>query len=672
MKKKQRKSVRKQLAGGVVALIALGFSFGLQADAAEKLPRKLPNVQYEMVPHVVLPETVQYDPVAKNTRSMQSGSDVAGSYGTASPFVGSYTAFPSYNLPHGTEMKTVGQSVYPVTAPQPLPLPKAKAEETEEDLSEQLGMNPEGTDLPESDRDVAPILLASGQEEVVPATPLSLWDNAIQQTGLFCQKPAKAPSAWSFTSPIFKAASVPMGWGSPNHGGYITQTGPRGCMTQVGFNPNGGGMPGMGQGGMMQPPMQTFQAGQPGMPQVYNLPNGMMLLSMPSDHSRCGIFRCRCGNNPRMMLLPGAPGGMPMQQPGMMPGMPGPEAGMGQPGMGMMPQMHPMQAMSMQLQPVMGMTPYGMSIVGYRQVPVMQAPMQGAMPGMMPNMANVAMNPMTGNMVVMGTGMMSAEDARLLMQMQQGQTGEVAAKAGTEEAGEEHGEGLKVPLSIHSHPMMGQFANPYAMYANQAQPGANNGETQNAQPQATPMMMPPAFMQPGMAQPCMMGSPMPNMGGYEFSGMYMTPYGMMTVNPGMQMNGYGMGYGMMPPDMMNAGMGGQFDMNRSVTMSDLMQLMVMMNNQKPEPRRFRLFQRLAERRQARQAKHAQHDPFQELMAYWSTPYGPADTAMRMPSRNAYPYGYFGAQVAPQNSANYGGYYNLYMGNTTYPGTSGLY
>ena len=46
---------------------------------------------------------------------------------------------------------------------------------------------------------------------------------------------------------------------------------------------------------------------------------------------------------------------------------------------------------------------------------------------------------------------------------------------------------------------------------------------------------------------------------------------------------------------------------------------------------------------------------------------PMDTAMQMPARNAYPYGYFGAQVGPQETANYGGFYNLYMGNTTYPG-----
>jgi hypothetical protein len=57
-----------------------------------------------------------------------------------------------------------------------------------------------------------------------------------------------------------------------------------------------------------------------------------------------------------------------------------------------------------------------------------------------------------------------------------------------------------------------------------------------------------------------------------------------------------------------------------------------------------------------------------LMQAWTTPYmSPMDSSVRMPSRNMYPYGYFGAQAGQQDTANYGGYYNLYMGNTSYPG-----
>lgn len=60
--------------------------------------------------------------------------------------------------------------------------------------------------------------------------------------------------------------------------------------------------------------------------------------------------------------------------------------------------------------------------------------------------------------------------------------------------------------------------------------------------------------------------------------------------------------------------------------------------------------------------------YQQMLAnQWGQPYATPSTMMRMPSANAYPYGYFGAQVAPQSSANFGGYYNMYRGYTMYPG-----
>jgi hypothetical protein len=80
-----------------------------------------------------------------------------------------------------------------------------------------------------------------------------------------------------------------------------------------------------------------------------------------------------------------------------------------------------------------------------------------------------------------------------------------------------------------------------------------------------------------------------------------------------------------------------------------------------------MMERIAERREARKAASDNNDPFAMLMQAWSTPYTANDAALRMPSRNAYPYGYFGVQAAPMNTANYGGYHNLYLGNTAYPG-----
>jgi len=52
---------------------------------------------------------------------------------------------------------------------------------------------------------------------------------------------------------------------------------------------------------------------------------------------------------------------------------------------------------------------------------------------------------------------------------------------------------------------------------------------------------------------------------------------------------------------------------------------------------------------------------------WRPSHYPEETGMRMPAKNAYPWGYFGAQVAPQETPNFGGYYGMYFGKSNYPG-----
>lgn len=792
MKKKTRKTMKKTLAAGVVSLIALGFGFGGASAQAKDcvhgvhqgncscVSRLVPSVQHELVPHVVLPESIEYHKTAKHTRSINLNLDRAGDHGMVQPFVASYVAFPSYQIPSPTQMKTVGQSVYPVS-PQikakalPKPLPN-KTEDDELLLDEPIALTDAAKDsmeLGHHDKQDLSIQLASGFEEIVPASPLSELDNNVEQTGLFCQKPAKPPAAWSFTSPIFKAASVPMGWGSPGHSGMITQYGPRGCATQIGFQPMGGMggdpsmmqqgmggmMPGMGMQNPMMPPMNTFSmgpnAGMNGMNggvNVQQLPNGMLLLTAPPDHARCGLLRCRCGNQPRMMILPGAPGGMPGMMPqqqqnqGMMPGMMG--VGMMQaqqmpmmqnPMMGGMGMQHPMmqnpympvgmqnpmmmqhpmaQRPTMQMMPMTAMTPYGMTVVGYQPVPVMPQAMPNPM--MSPMMQQAMMqNPYAP---VMGMGMMPNEYVQQMQQMQEQFNRQMAQGNGNGTEDSKDGSELKTPQmlgSMAANPYGNMYANPYGMYAQQAKPAAKDGQQsesgeENANAGNDPSCMTGpcggmgGMMGGGMNPAMMFSQPMMG-GGYgmnmnpmagsmmaqsPYGGMYMTPFGMMSMQNPMQnqmqypmqnsmyspmqpMNGnMGMGYGMMNVGMngmngmngMMGGMGGQ-DMNANVTMSDLITVMMLMNQQNNKPqRRFRLFQRLAERREARRNGQAnQTDPFAQLMQAWSTPYYAPDTAMRMPARNMYPYGYFGAQPAGMQTANYGGYYNLYMGNSTYPG-----
>lgn len=757
MKKKQRKTVQKKLAAGVVALIALGFGLGSSVQGAECMhgpgthgkcscsSRVLPNIQHEMVPHVVLPETIQYNSVAHTQRRPNFDLDRAGDYGMVNPFVATYTAFPSYQVPYMTEMRTVNQSVYPVSPqPKPLPLPAKKEESTMdfEDDSFELSSDEPLTE--------PQILLASNTEEIVHAAPLSDLDNDIAQTGIFCQKPAKPPAAWSFTSPIFKAASVPMGWGPAGHSGFINQQGPRGCSTQIGFNPMmGGGMapqngmqPGM-MPGMMQPPMRTFQMGHgAGMGgngvQAQQLPNGMVLLTAPPDHSRCGLIRCRCGSTPRMMLLPGAPGGMPMPQqapdaammygmPGMMGGMPGgmnpamngmmggmPMQNVGMNGMMQHPlmqqqlmqqqmmQQQMMQSMmqpQVQVVPMSVMTPYGPMFAGYQAVSMVD-PMQQMM------QASMMQNPMMQGQMMGGMGMMPANVAQQLQQqVQSAQNLQATDDSGMKDA--ESSEQLQAPLPLGGQALPGlnsacnapgMMVSPFGMmYAQQANPGMQGDVSGGAEGMGNAGMMNPMMNQAMMPQMMYMTPPMmmPQMNANSFAGTYMTPYGMMTMNPmpgqgtgmnygGMNngMNPMMMGFGMMPCGMngmnpmmgmggmngMNpmAGMGGM-NRNEGISTSDLLMLMMVMNNNKPEPRQGpirRLFSRI---REGRQGRMADNDPFQQLMQAWSTPYYAPDSMARMPSRSAYPYGYFGAQPGAMDTANYGGFYNLYMGNTSYPG-----
>jgi len=115
------------------------------------------------------------------------------------------------------------------------------------------------------------------------------------------------------------------------------------------------------------------------------------------------------------------------------------------------------------------------------------------------------------------------------------------------------------------------------------------------------------------------------------------------------------------------GMGMPMYGQQGMSVSDMLQIMAFINSNKPQQqRRAKLADRIAERRENR--KEAGHnDPFTQLMQAWSTPYVSPDTTLRMPAKNAYPYGYFGVQASPMSTANYGGYHNLYFGSTTYPG-----
>ncbi|MDR1962571.1 MAG: hypothetical protein LBQ50_02195 [Planctomycetaceae bacterium] len=673
MKKKLQKSVQRKWTLGVVGLLALGL--GSSLCGAE--PSKVPIVRHELVPHVVLPETIQYNKVAKNLRS-QPGLSMAGDYGMVSPYVATYLPFPSYQIPFAAEMRGVNQSVYPVV-PQRLPLPAKKAVNNENENRDSVVPEKSESKLvleeKESsfgDTDVAPILLASNSEEVIQAAPLNSLSNEVTQTGIFCVKPPKPPTAWSFSSPIFKAASMPMGVGSPNSNSFINQFGPRGCTTQLGYQSVGGeiGNPAPYPPFPMNPMNQGVNA-----PQFQLLPNGMLLMTVPPDHSRCGLIRCN-GHSPRMILLPGAPG-IP-QPPQMAPPLPGAMM----PGVPGMPGAVPMQAQypmpypvqQPQFMPVMAMTPYGATIVGYQPIPATN-PFPAINPFSTTNPFPATNLPGDMRMYGMGMGMMTAQQLQALQIAQQSSGISQQSAEEQDEAGNE----LKVPLPINSQATPGgsvnpyPYAIPYSLYAQQFGAAGQTNTQENAGDPTNPLAMSPMLFAPPQVNYGGFGNPygVPY-SGVPYPGVCMTPYGMMAMPSPMSGygngNGFSAGYGVMPVGMQPAGFPGQgIGANQGgLNMSDVVQLMMLLNNN--QKRRPRLFERLAERRELRRERHSQNDPLNQLMQAWTTPYmSAADSAIRMPSRNAYPYGYFGAQVGQQDTANYGGYYNLYMGNTSYPG-----
>ena len=640
------KKLQKTLSVGLSGMLALGIGVST-VNAAGTAPSQTPNVLHEMVPHVVLPETIQYNKTAKNVPST----------GVSSPNVATYVAFPAYQVPHTTEFRPVGQSVYPVSPPLlPAPLPpELDIPATEEIAWQEI----DGEDIVLSPKMTEPIRLASGAEKTVPTLPMPA-GMVVQTQGIFCQHPAKPPSAWAFSSPIFKVASVPAGWGG--QAGGIVHSSPKGSVQHVGFQPVGNIDPSMGEPTQQMVPYATFQAGhqmgQDSAPQVQVLPNGMVLLTLPPSHANCGLLRCRTGCAPRTVLLP--PAGYAPQAPmpqGMMPGImpPAPQPAMmsgnfGTPfmpvsqQMPMMPQMMPPQ---MQTVPVTTMTPMGPAIVGFQQVPVMN-PM-----AMMPPMANPMINPMT-----------MADPQMHSMQMAVAMPSPMVAAQATGMPAAPGNDALQTPAEADSTESTARsiavVATPfgYALQvpvdALQADAAAQLAQMQQSlmQSQQMPMQMPMSMQMPEN----------------PYAGLYATPFGYIAMNQTAGQFGYGQ------PMMMNAGftpgmpgMGMPMYGQQGMSVSDMLQIMAFINSNKPQQqRRAKLADRIAERRENR--KEAGHnDPFTQLMQAWSTPYVSPDTTLRMPAKNAYPYGYFGVQASPMSTANYGGYHNLYFGSTTYPG-----
>jgi hypothetical protein len=315
------------------------------------------------------------------------------------------------------------------------------------------------------------------------------------------------------------------------------------------------------------------------------------------------------------------------------------------------------QQPQMQSIPITAMTPMGPAVVGYQQIPMMNLPM------MNPMAHSMAMNPMTSPMInpmaAMNPQLPHPHQMQMAMAMVNPMmASQVMATEGSEDA-------LQTPalMDAGNTPAahaMALVATPYGyaiqvpVDALQEDMAAQLAQMQQALLQSQMTLPPPGPM-------------------YPYDGLYATPFGYMAMNQAAgQFGGFGLG-GFGQPAMMNIGyqpagmlMPGQMmpQQGNGLSVSDLLQIMAFINSNKPQGRT-RMADRIAERRENRRA--AVGDPFTQLMEAWTTPYTAPNTTLRMPSRNAYPYGHFGVQAMPMSTANYGGFHNLYMGNTTYPG-----
>ena len=311
----------------------------------------------------------------------------------------------------------------------------------------------------------------------------------------------------------------------------------------------------------------------------------------------------------------------PMMQQPMMQMMQNPM--MQQPMMPMMPQMQNI--------PMMAMTPMGPVVVGYQQMGLPQMPnLQANMFGVPANFQMETAMPQPA----VGSQAGEASDGALQTPGLIGAAGEAPATQNAMDVVETpFGYAIRVPSDALQQPDLA------AQLAQMQQ-----ALIQSQMPQTQQIYMPTN----------------------PYAGLYATPFGYLAMNNSagqlgspMMMN---VGYqpmGMGGVGMVNGGQGG-------IGFADMLQIMAFINSQKPQ-RRARLFERIAERREARQAASGDCDPVTQLMQAWTTPHMAPNMALRMPAQNAYPYGHFGAQGMPISTANYGGYHNFYMGNTTYPG-----
>ncbi|MGL4944108.1 MAG: hypothetical protein ACRC46_13085 [Thermoguttaceae bacterium] len=602
----------------MVALGAASVAFGADCATSCKTTSN-GKVLYELVPNVVVPDTISYRPSAKSQ-------DSPSSLGMSSNYPASYVPYPSYYLPYPTAFRPIQNVVYPITT-----LPDDAAfTNTQYNGAQYNGAQYNSTPSPFDAPMTQPVAVSEVQRYSVPQTSViasverkqngspnnslirlvSATESDITTCEGSDEKNAatsiqQTASAWSFSSPVFKVASIP----TPAIGGQAST---------------------------------MIQTGKLGSTQL-NVPPGVYDIPLPYD--KCS-FGTRCGDMAPHQCPVRACIAQRLQQ----------KKQQEQQTYQMQMQYYMQQQQQQGQQPFIPQQPSAPAGMVYPvPLPPMQVPVGNAMPLTPPASAQAAPGAITPAGLFCNTPAPrggAQQQFPMQMQVQMPYPFNPANANGAPNGAPQQ------QVTYTATPMMTPYGIALVMVPQFATP------TQPAQPQTgtAPQVPQPPQALPAPGTPTgtsTVQTPQVSVGAMNTSATY--PVDGTTGMPQPfpyppQMQGQ-----MMPGQMQNQMYPPMMMPQTSLTPYDIALLVSML---KSNSRR----DAMRERRSEKRSTAAQSsDPLSIFMEAWGTPVTPSGVTARMPSKTAYPWGYFGGQSSPQTTANFGGYYNNTFSTTTQPG-----
>ena len=498
-----------------------------------------PETLYEMVPHVVLPQSIQYKPMPTSLSN-------PGVYTAFADYPAAYTAYPSYVLPYPTEMRSVQQTVYPITQvahqPEPIVFPKSESPTQQAIIVIPAPQNEEEQSL---------------ETRPIPALPKSIRKvHPVREIDVYAE-PQTEKSENNETEPM---EFLRMNFSDSIEAFLSRKTVP--IASQFG-----------------QADYSLIQWSSP-CPAPYNAgPFANATLNGSPVNPTAAVY----GNTNALPPYANPQGQPAATDPANIAGSAATTPGLNQDVVNQIEQLLQKNP-NMQFSVVM-MGPNGQIIPLNGGTPV-QAQQQGS--------------PQQG----------------VLQQQQANPTQQLQTQMQYVQAMNQYLQRLN---SAQPNNQYGQAGSPYSVMSGQ---GYYGGYTPYVQPI------------PGSQGDCALANP-------YYLAMYRSLYDQQQIP-----SPYGMNYGGYGP-MYNPYLPAPQGYYGTIPNSD----------KKPEQEKS-FWDRMKERRKKSE---------KQMCDAWRSPHYPEETGMRLPAKNAYPWGYFGSHVAPTETANFGGYYDMYRGTNTTPG-----